>query len=454
MLKSSIVVQNTSSRTNLSLLLCYIIFMKYLERYISSNIERLIKPKLVLELQGLRSVGKSTVLEKMARDNNYTYIKCNDFDFKTKFDQDPSATFNDLLTKATAKIKVLIFDESQVLENLPQLVKDLVDTNDDYSVILSGSRYITRTQLGGTDPLVGRVLAKLILEPLLPSEINNKSFKETFLYKLINAQNPYTFLENYASKGSYKRDDFQKYIIRGGLPFQYTNESTGGELETELYAKSYIETTLSKTLIEERIDIVALRALFSYFFTYTSEVINISNIADNLKISTKAINNYIAILESLYLIKILRPLKNSYVQEMRAQPKIHITDTGIACAVSKKHKFSDLNADIRGRLFETTLVNMLATANEYLFNKYDTKFFRSTKNEVDFVFTNEQFVIGIEIKSSINITDKDYRGLRELKKLTLEKGKKFVGIIIYGGDYLVKLHADDFFLLPAKELLD
>ena len=428
--------------------------MAYIERYISSNIERLIKPKLVLELQGLRSVGKSTILEKMARDNNYTYIKCNDFDFKTKFNQDPSATFNHLLTQATAKLKVLIFDEAQVLENLPQLVKDLVDTNDDYSVILSGSRYITRTQLGGTDPLVGRVLAKLILEPLLPSEINNKSFKETFLYKLINAQNPYTFLENYASKGSYKRDDFQKYIMRGGLPFQYTNESTGGELETELYAKSYIDTTLSKTLIEERVDIIALRALFSYFFTYTSEVINVTKIADNLKISAKAINNYIAILESLYLIKILRPLKNSYVQEMRAQPKIHITDTGIACAISKKHKFSELDADTRGRLFETTVVNMLTTANEYLFNKYDVKFFRSTKNEVDFVFTNEKFVIGIEIKSSINIIDKDCLGLKELKKQTLEKGKKFVGIIIYGGDYMSKSYVDDFFLLPAKELLD
>ena len=161
--------------------------MEYYERYIEKNIKQLLHNKTVLEIQGMRSVGKSTILEKIANKENYTYIKCTDLDFKRNFIQYPKSAFEEILKKHQKhnKSNCIIFDEAQVLEELPQLVKDLVDTNNNYSIILSGSRYIDRTGLAGTDPLVGRISARLKLYPLTNGEINSIPVEDTFIHQII-----------------------------------------------------------------------------------------------------------------------------------------------------------------------------------------------------------------------------------------------------------------------------
>lgn len=124
---------------------------------------------------------------------------------------------------------------------------------------------------------------------------------------------------------------------------------------------------------------------------------------------------------------------------VRAQQRIHIADTGLATSYLQYDSYEDLSVDLRGRLFETNLVNNIIATNQYSDNKY----------EVDFVIADNHQIIGIEIKSGINVSSKWFSGLIELSKMAKQQNKKFVGIVIYAGEHYSKTEIDGCYIVPA-----
>ena len=133
-------------------------------------------------------------------------------------------------------------------------------------------------------------------------------------------------------------------------------------------------------------------------------------------------------------------------------PKLHLTDTGVACALTGLSK-SALAGDKEqfGRLVETFVVQELqrqASGHEW---RHSFSHYRNKDGaEVDLVIERDAATLaGVEVKSAATIKQTDFRGMRLLKNAA---GNRFkCGVIIYIGDRILPF-GDNLYAVPLQYL--
>jgi predicted AAA+ superfamily ATPase len=161
-------------------------------------------------------------------------------------------------------------------------------------------------------------------------------------------------------------------------------------------------------------------------------VLNLSSIANDCGIDSKTANSWIAILQSSFIIYLLKPYYNNYNKRLIKSHKLYFYDTGLACSLLGLEKDKQLDNFIyRGQLFENLVIM------EYLKNRLnnglqDNLYFWQDKtgNEVDLLLDGANEITAFEIKSSTTINNDFFKGLTyyaniEQKKTNLN--------LIYGG---------------------
>ena len=141
----------------------------------------------------------------------------------------------------------------------------------------------------------------------------------------------------------------------------------------------------------------------------------------------------------MFLLQRLPPWHSSRLRQLTKMLKLHLGDTGLACAL--------LNLDgealaaapsSMGPLLETFVLQELRRQASWkdsflTFSHYRDK----NRAEVDIVIEQGAVgpVAGIEAKASATVTERDLRGLRVLAEMG---GRRFAsGIVLYDGEYCV-----------------
>ena len=134
------------------------------------------------------------------------------------------------------------------------------------------------------------------------------------------------------------------------------------------------------------------------------------------------------------LMERLPPWHSNRMSRLIKTPKLHVGDTGVACAVLRLDA-DDLVADRAtfGRLLETFVFQELRRQASWHQDPVEFFHFRDKDGvEVDIVAERGSSVAGIEVKASSTVTNEDFAGLRKLRQAT---GKRFAaGVVLYDGE--------------------
>ena len=242
-------------------------------------------------------------------------------------------------------------------------------------------------------------------------------------------------------------------IAAGGYPAALARPSAR---RRSTWYRSYIEAVVQRDVR----DLARIRALdvvprlLAGAAGETARLFNLNDLAAPFQQSRPTIGEYVTLLERVFLLETLAPWHSNRLSRLVKTPKLHLGDTGIACALlglDGEALWAD--RDTLGQLLETFVYQELRRHASW--GEEETRFFHFRDKdgaEVDVVLERgARELAGIEVKAGATVTAADFRGLRSLRQAA---GKRFrAGAVLYDGDTRVSF-GDDLFAVPIRCLWD
>lgn len=374
--------------------------MEYIKRSIENVIERSAETFKAVLVTGARQTGKSTLLSRL-----YPDVKMITFDDPFMEDQ---AKNNPEMFMMLNEPPVFL-DEIQYVPSLFRYIKMTCDKSDEKGqFFLSGSQPFKLMDMV-SDSMAGRI-AVIELAPLSLREIMGSSFTGPFLPTL-----------EYVKE---RKDDAQNpgniwnIIHRGGYPGLQDSS-----VDWSMYFASYIKTYLERDVRELAAvqDLDAFRKFMIACAARTGQMLNYSNIADEVGKDSVTIKKWISILEASGIIYVLEPFSSSVLKRAIKTPKLYFRDTGLAAYLTRWLSPETLaNGAMSGAFFETFVISEIlkSYSNCGLDYRYFVSYYRgkdkrkvkkdgnviSQEAEIDFIIEKDGILYPVEIKQASKVS--------------------------------------------------
>ncbi len=220
--------------------------------------------------------------------------------------------------------------------------------------------------------------------------------------------------------------DLDKSLKFGNLPMVYNVKSP------EQYLASYIGNYLIQEVQIE--GLTRNLGSFSKFLEVASfsqsAVLNTSEIAREIGLDRKTIENYFTIIEDLLIADRIPVFTKKAKRRMIVHPKFFFFDTGVFKALRPMAPL-DRPEEAEGAALETLFYQELKALNDYFNLGYKIFYWRTTHGEeIDFVIYGPRGLKAFEIKRSRRFSSKDLSNL----KIFLKDYEIAETYFLYGGD--------------------
>lgn len=339
-----------------------------IKRFILENLKNEIKQPEVTILLGPRQVGKTTILkelQKYAKKSGYT---TNFFDLEQP---QVLAEFNrsnqEIINKIRESGQIIFIDEFQYIQNASKIFKAIFDSNVKTKIICTGSSSL-EIHKHLRESLAGRKFIFHIY-PLEYSEI--KTSHKTYL--------------------------LEEYLKYGGMPgLTHTDSQERKQQMLSELLSSYILKDI-KSLIKEE-NIRAFNHLLYLLAERQGSTISVSSLSNQIRLSSKAINRYLDILEETYVNFRVYSYSTNLGNELKKSCKTYLYDIGIRNTLLKD--FSDISKRPDKGILAESYVFLKLRAN--LAPNMEIKFWRTKDgDEIDFILLKNRKPIPIEVKSNL-----------------------------------------------------
>lgn len=404
--------------------------MKLYSRQMKPLIEALIKQFPAVLVTGPRQVGKFTLLQHISED--YQYVTFDDPIVLSMAKNDP----NLFMLNYSGK---LILDEVQYAPELFSSLKLAIDKQKTSGLyLLSGSQTFHLMQ-NVTESLAGRV-AVLKLQGFSLREIQQLDFSLPFI--------PNQDYLSTREKVAQPIENIWKIIHQGYMPRLYEQE-TNWEIYYASYVSTYIERDVrSLTNVSNITDFTRFMVAIA---ARSGELLNYSNVAQEVGVSVDTIKRWTAILETSGIIYLLKPYSNNHLKRAIKTPKVYMLDTGLMAWLTKWLTPETISQGAKsGQFFETFVVSEIIKS---FYNKGIEPviyFYRDTnQKEIALLIEYDRTLYPVEIKTSASPDKKMVKAFGILKDNLPESEVKIVtGMII--NQYPQRLWlAEDFVALPV-----
>jgi predicted AAA+ superfamily ATPase len=383
-------------------------------------------------IHGPRQCGKTTLARMVAEPLGYQYFTFDDAVARQAAELDPAGFVADLPGPA-------ILDEVQHVPALFAALKTEIDRQRKPGrFILTGSTNVLLLP-HLSDSLAGR-LEILRLHPLAQCEL---------------ARTPSGFLDALFSgdfqTGHWERlgAELAERIAAGGYPAALLRATSR---RRAAWYRDYVETLVSRDVRElTRISALdALPRLLALAASQTAHLLNVSDLAAPFQLSRPTIRDYLTLLARVFLLEELPPWHSNRLSRLIKTPKLHLGDTGTACAqLGVDAKALGADRQLLGQLLETFVFQELRRQASWY--PETTRFFHFRDKdgvEVDLVIERGSTALaGVEVKAAATVTEKDLRGLRKLK---IAAGGRFrAGVVLYDGETSASL-GDGLYAVPIR----
>jgi predicted AAA+ superfamily ATPase len=196
----------------------------------------------------------------------------------------------------------------------------------------------------------------------------------------------------------------------------------------------------------------AIPRLLALAASQTARLLNVTELAGPFQLSRPTIRDYITLLTRVFLLEELPPWHSNRLSRLVKTPKLHMADTGLACALLGAGADA-LEADraLLGQLLETFALQEIRRLASWHKDRLSLFHFRDRDGiEVDFVLERgARAVAGVEVKAAATVTAADFRGLCKLREAA---GARFAGgVVLYDGDMSVGF-GDSLYAVPVRAL--
>ncbi|MCL2174034.1 ATP-binding protein [Candidatus Saccharibacteria bacterium] len=379
-----------------------------IKRDLTKQIERLLKVYPVVSLTGPRQSGKSTLAKNEFSD--YNYISFEEGDIRQIAIDDPRGFLNNYGDK-------LIIDEAQYVPELFSYIQSKVDSSGKNGMyILSGSQNFLMMK-SVSQSLAGRVGITTLL--------------------------PFSYGE---LKRAGQEKDLSGMLYTGGYPRIYQNPNMNPTEFYEDYLRTYVERDI-QALVNVH-NLAKFRTFVELCAARTGQLLNISSLANDAKISVETANSWLSILETSYVIYLLHPYYKNVGKRLIKSPKLYFYDTGLLAALLKIDSADKVKTSPHyGWLFENFVISEIIKSH---FNNRKTPqlfFWRdSNGNEVDLLDNTDGEMVLTEIKASETMKKDFTTVVNELADVLGAKGRR----VAYAGREKVEINSVQF--LPWFDL--
>lgn len=386
-------------------------------RYAEPRLTEALADSPVVLIHGPRQCGKTTLARVVGERMGYTYVSFDDDVVRAAAQADPTGFVGDLPERA-------ILDEVQRVPALFTALKVAVDRKRVAGrFMLTGSANVLLVPTLA-DSLAGR-MEILRLHPLAQCELNRRTPR--FLDTLFTGGFKTRRTERLAGQLSER-------IVAGGYPAALVRPA--GRRRATWY-RDYLDALVQRDVRDlARISSLnALPQLLALAAAQTARLLNVADLASPFQLSRPTIRDYVTLLERVFLVEILPPWHSNRLSRLVKTPKLHLGDTGLACALLGIDA-AGLAADrpLLGQLLETFAFQELRRQASWHDEPLTFFHYRDKDGaEVDIVIEQgSRALAGVEIKAAATVTAADFRGLRKLRDAT---GKRFAaGVVLYDGE--------------------
>jgi len=403
-------------------------------RYAETRLEEALLDSPVVLVHGPRQCGKTTLVRELGESLGYTYFTLDDDVVRSGAESDPAGFVGDLPEQA-------ILDEVQRAPSIFTAIKATVDRNRTPGrFLLTGSANVMMVPKLA-DSLAGRMQI-LRLHPLAQCELARHS--PGFLDGLFTGDFKTRRLDRLGL-------DLAERIVAGGYPAALVRPV--GRRRATWY-QDYLNALVQRDVKDlARISsLETLPRLLALAASQTARLQNVSDLAAPFQLSRPTIRDYVTLLEHVFVLDTLPPWHSNRLSRLIKTPKLHVGDTGLACALLGIDGPA-LHADrtLLGQLVETFVFQELRRQASWHETTLTFFHFRDKEDaEVDIVIERgSQALAGVEIKASATVTASDFRGLRKLRDAA---GNRFTtGVVLYDGETSVSF-GDHMYALPIRML--
>ncbi|MEO6594187.1 MAG: ATP-binding protein [Planctomycetota bacterium] len=386
---------------------------------------------------GPRSVGKSTLLAAVA-----TQLGCSVIDL-----DDPAtrrAVSSDPMRFLDARRPVLLDEYARVPEAM-DVIKHLLnrDGAPGQFVLAGSTRY-------GTVPAIAQALTgRVDIVPLWPlSQGEIASVHETFVEQLVAGNEPDL------AELDVNRSSYADRVIAGGMPLALRLPTAAARSR---WFDQYLNLTLDKDVAEiakvrRRVVLPRLAAAVA---ARTAQLVNTAQLARDLDLDRSTTEDYLRLLEAVFLHHVLPAWGTTLLARSAATPKLHLVDTGLASRLLRVTAEKLLAArpsalQQYGHLLETFTVNEIHKQAHWLDEPVDIGHWRTHDGaEVDLVLErSDGSVLAFEVKAAPDVRAEDLRGIRALAR---RLGRDQVtGIVLHTGRHGWRIDAHVFAVPIAR----
>ncbi len=332
-------------------------------------------------LFGARGTGKSTLLNQLFPKEFCLKLDLLDDETAERFSRRPNELM-DIVHGLSDEVTHVIIDEIQKIPKLLDVVHSLIEEKKKIFVMTGSSA--RKLKRGAANLLAGRAFVHHLF-PFSCFELGN-SF------------------------------DLMNVLSYGSLPKIFELQD---DVEKKQFLMSYAHTYLKEEILTEQLirKLDPFRRFLEVSAQCNGKIINYSNIARDVGVDDKTVQQYFEILEDTLIGFFLEPFQHSFRKRLSLKPKFYYFDTGVVRSLGRLLSVPLIpHTSYFGEVFEHyVIIECIKLANyfksEYRFSYLQTK----DDAEVDLIVERPGLpILFIEIKSAERVEQEKLRSFNTL----------------------------------------
>ena len=393
---------------------------KSVERRALGTAQKRLTTSPVVAIVGPRASGKSTVLAELAASLGVEVLDLDDPAVQRAVSADPGRFLE-------SERPVLIDEYARVPETL-EVIKRLLnrDARPGRFVLAGSTRY------GAVPAIAQSLTGRVDIVPLWPlSQGELVGSREVFVEQLLAGETP-----SFADV-AVDRESYAERVAYGGMPMALRLPNAAARAR---WFEQYVQLTLEKDVAElaQVRRRVVLPKVALAVAARTGQLLSTTDIAKGLEADRKTVEEYLRLLEAVFLHYVLPAWGTTLLSRAAAKPKVHFLDTGLASRLLRvtPEKLLAAKASAQqqfGHLLETFVVGEILKQTHWLDAPVDVGHWRTHDGqEVDLVIERmDGSVLAIEVKASPDVRAEDLRGIRALQKKLGQD--QVTGVVLHTG---------------------
>ncbi|MBN1766355.1 MAG: ATP-binding protein [Sedimentisphaerales bacterium] len=385
-------------------------------RHLAKKLKQAIRQYPVVSVTGPRQSGKTTLVRWALP--KYEYVSLENPDEMAFARDDPRGFLNRFADQ-------VILDEIQRTPELFSYIQGIVDKEDRPGrFVLTGSQnFLIHERI--SQSLAGRC-AILFLLPFSHAELKQK-----------NPVDPDTLGKLRQKKTSEEQKLFDT-MFKGGYPRIHDKDLNPNDWLAN-YSRTYLERDVRNIVNVGNIE------TFTRFLRLCAgrcgQLLNLSSIAVDCGISHDSARRWLSILESSFIIYLLRPHHKNFNKRLVKSPKLYFLDTGLLCYLLRIRNPDELEIHPgRGAIFESWIISETIKAYFNQAREPDIFFWRdSSGHEIDLLLDRGREILPAEIKSGQTVTNDFFTALNYWRKLSQQPDLP-ASLIYAGTESFQRLH--------------